>query len=81
MVHACAGGATNKAHDTMESAIYEAKRLATANPGKRFAVMELVSCYEVRQPEPTVVRVEHMPQRVGPSDVDVKTDRMPDSGA
>jgi len=67
MVHACAGGATNKTHDTLVSAMDEAKRLSTANPGKRFAVMELVSCYEVRQPEPTVVRVEHMPQVAEPS--------------
>jgi hypothetical protein len=58
MVHACAGVATNK---TMESAMDEARRLAAANPGKRFGVLEIVSCYEVRQPEPTVVRVEHMP--------------------
>ena len=46
MVHACAGGATNKKHQTLGEAMDEAKRLATANPGRRFGVMELVSCYE-----------------------------------
>ncbi|MFN6303354.1 MAG: hypothetical protein ACK42H_14305 [Planctomycetota bacterium] len=67
MVHACAGGASNKTHYTKSAAMDEAKRLATANPGKRFAVMEMMICYEVRQPEPTLVHVEYMPQVAEPS--------------
>lgn len=67
MVHSPAGGAAQKTHQTLNDAMDEAKRLATQQPGKRFAVLEVVSCYEVRQPEPTVVRVEHMPQVAEPS--------------
>ena len=67
MVHACAGGASNKTHYTKSAAMDEAKRLATANPGKRFAVMEMMICYEVRQPEPSLVHVEYMPQVAEPS--------------
>lgn len=62
MVHSASGGACQKVYSEMKAAIDEAKRLATANPGRRFCVMETALCYEVKQPEPTVVRIEMMPE-------------------
>jgi hypothetical protein len=61
MVHSVGNGATNKIHETCTQAVEEAKRLSVANPGKRFAVLEVVRCFEVKQPEPVEVRVERMP--------------------
>lgn len=36
------GGAPTHKHDTEQSAIYEAERLARANPGQQFAVLEAI---------------------------------------
>jgi hypothetical protein len=61
MVHSPGGGPANKQYDDMSEAITEARRLASASPGKRFCVLESALCYEVRQPEPVVVRIETRP--------------------
>jgi hypothetical protein len=62
MVHSREGGPAAKTYDDFGTALQEAQRLASQQPGRRFGVMELVECWVVEQPEPHSVRVEHAPQ-------------------
>lgn len=62
MVHACAGGPSTKMYEEFKNAVAEAKRLSAQNPGKRFAVMESIECFEVSQPEPKSVPIEIAPK-------------------
>lgn len=57
MVHAVTGGAPNKRYLQQEQAASEAKRLATVEPGRRFCVLEVVSCFEVPKPQPVEIPV------------------------
>ena len=64
MVHTPGNGPTNKSHGTKAEAETEAKRLANSQVGKQVAVLEVVSAFQVEQPEASRLLVEHAPQQV-----------------
>lgn len=63
MVHPCdATKAVDEFYDEQSKAKAFAYKLAEENPGRRFAVLELVSCFQVPiATEPVSLRVEHKP--------------------
>lgn len=62
MVHAVTGGAPNKQYLKAGDAIAEAKRLSANDPGRRFCVLETVSCFEVPKPVAVEVPIEIRPE-------------------
>ena len=58
MVHNPGNRFPTKQHDTKDLAATEAKRLASANVGKVFVVLEAVEAYQVQNPEPTQISME-----------------------
>lgn len=45
-------------HEIKESAVTEAKRLASVSPGTAFIILEATEAYRVETPEPTKICME-----------------------
>lgn len=61
MVKAARGSAPNKTHDTEDSAVAEAKRLAVVNPGGKFFVLEAMTVWATAEPVVHGMKVEPPP--------------------
>ena len=57
MVKRIDSGATSHKHESYDSAEKEAKRLASTNPGKKFAVLKAVCYFQTEKPEVKKVEV------------------------
>lgn len=58
MVHRVDGRGASVKHDTLESALTEAKRLASTNPGIEFTVLETKYLARVPWPEVSITEIE-----------------------
>ena len=51
------GGVPSKRHDSYESALEEARRLAKTNTGQKFVILKAAVSVEVKVPEPTLTNL------------------------